>query len=704
MRNITAWVDSPRDIQLNGPGIERRFHVHERGKIVTSNEVIETVVADTYENGLHLQTQKDLYPGKDMDLVIGRIHAPVHIRFLVHTEWFDENYAVSDEVFGAVFSLQETTFRVWSPVALTMTLELDGQFYSMERMYRGIWERTISGDCHGMTYAYHVNISGTTARVVDPYAKALTANSRDGVVTDLPRTDPKGFRSGNRPSVNLLQDSIIYELHVRDATIHPDSGVKHKGKYLGLTERGTTTPNGFPTGLDYIKQLGVTHVQFLPVNDFGRVDDFAPDDQYNWGYDPLFFQAPEGSYATKPADPFNRITELKTLVQRFHENDLQVILDVVYNHVFVMEESPFEQLVPGYYFRYDEQGKPSNGTGVGNDIASERAMVRKFIVDTIRYWLKEYRVDGFRFDLMGIMDIETMRAIEKEAMEEPVPIMLLGEGWNLPTGLPFDEKATNHRAGEMPGIRFFNDMFRDTLKGSTFDLNEQGYANGKGKWIERMYQMTAGSSMPDEVLPPHTADVTQTVNYVECHDNHTLWDRLMISNPNVTDQNRQAIHQLATAITIFSQGVPFLHAGQEFFRSKNGDGNSYISPDEVNQLDWQQAECYQEEIAYMKEVISLKKSRPAFRQLSNPALRERMRVLQTKHPVFGYILMEYQEEIVVFYNPGDEEEEVHLPSMGQWRVLSSPYRKAVLTEPSMLGLKLTVKPYECLVLCKKRQS
>lgn len=704
MRNIIAWVDSPRDLQLNGPGIEHRVHVHDRGKIVTENEVIETVVAAKYENGIHMRTQKDLFPGKEMDLIIGRIHAPVHIRFLVHTEWFDEHYAVWDENFGAVFTAQETTFRVWSPLAVDMTLELDGQLYSMTATYRGVWECLISGDCHGMTYCYHADVNGKTLRVVDPYAKTLTANGEEGVVVDLARTDPKGFRSEGRPSVNHLQDSIIYELHVRDATIHQDSGVKHKGKYLGLSETGTTTPAGFPTGLDYIKNLGVTHVQLLPVNDFGRVDDLAPNEQYNWGYDPLFFQAPEGSYATDPTDPFKRIIELKIMIQAFHKNDLQVILDVVYNHVFVMEESPFEQLVPGYYFRYDEHGQPSNGSGVGNDIASERAMVRKFIVDTIRYWLKEYRVDGFRFDLMGIMDIDTMKAIEKEAKKENIPIMLLGEGWNLPTSLDFEEKATNHRAGEMPGIRFFNDMFRDTLKGSTFDLNEQGYANGKGKWIERMYQMTAGSAMMNEILPPHTADVTQTVNYVECHDNHTLWDRLKISNPEVTDETRRAIHQLTTAITLLSQGLPFLHAGQEFFRTKNGDGNSYISPDNVNRLDWEQAEHYQGEISYIKELIELRKTRPAFRQLSNPALRERMRVLQTSNPVFGYILLEYHEEIVVFYNPGNQHAEVLLPSMGQWKVLSSPDRKAVITEPSMLGLLLELNPYECLVLGKKRSS
>ncbi|ADH98766.1 type I pullulanase [Salisediminibacterium selenitireducens] len=702
MRNVMTWVDSPHDLQLNGAGIEQRVHVHQKAMLYSENEVIEATVMDTYENGVHLVTSKKIIPGKRMTLGVGRIKAPVSIRFLVHTEWFHENYSDTSEVFGAIYTAQETIFRVWSPVAVTMELLINGRAISMNRSWRGSWEVAVPGDCHGDEYLFRAEVNGVVHEVVDPYAKALTANSKAGVVVDLTRTDPKEFRSTDRPEVRNLQDSIIYELHVRDATIHPDSGVKAKGTYSGLTETGTTTEKGFKTGLDYLTDLGMTHVQLLPVNDFGRVDDLKPSKQYNWGYDPLFFQVPEGSFSTDPTNPFARITELKELVQAFHRKGIQVILDVVYNHVFVLDESSFHKLVPYYYFRYSANGEPSNGTGVGNDIASERPMVRAFILDTVRYWLKEFRIDGFRFDLMGIMDIDTVNAIRHEADKEPRPVMLLGEGWNLPTELDFDHKATNHRAGEMPGVRFFNDMFRDTIKGSTFDLNEQGYATGRGKWIERMYQLTSGSVLMDEPLPPHVAEITQTVNYVECHDNHTLWDRLLISNQEDSVETRQALHRLATAITIFSQGVPFLHAGQEFFRTKGGDGNSYISPDEVNRLDWNLAEEASENIRYIRDLIALRRSRPGFRQLSASAFRERTRVLQTEFPVFGYILFEYEEEIVIFFNPGDEQQEVHLPSVGQWQVLSSPYRSAVITEPSMLGLKLDMKPFECLVLGKKR--
>lgn len=702
MRNVMTWVDGPHDLQLNGIGVENRVHMHQKAILSSEDERIEATVMDTYENGVHLVTSKKIIPGKRMTLTAGRLKSPVSIRFLVHTEWFHENYSDTTEVFGAIYTAQETIFRVWSPVAVTMELLINGRALVMTRTWRGSWEVTVPGDCHGDEYLFRAEVNGVVEEVVDPYAKALTANSQAGVVVDLTRTDPKGFRSKERPEVNDLQDSIIYELHVRDATIHPDSGVTNKGTYSGLTEAGTTNRNGFKTGLDYFEELGMTHVQLLPVNDFGRVDDLNPSAQYNWGYDPLFFQAPEGSYSTEPTNPFARITELKELVQAFHRRGIQVILDVVYNHVFVLEESSFHKLVPYYYFRYGANGEPSNGTGVGNDIASERPMVRAFILDTVRYWLKEFTIDGFRFDLMGIMDIETVNAISREAAKEPRPVMLLGEGWNLPTALDFDQKATNHRAGEMPGIRFFNDMFRDTIKGSTFDLNEQGFATGRGKWFERMYQLTSGSVLMDEPIPPHVAEITQTVNYVECHDNHTLWDRLLISNQEDSVETKQALHRLATAITLLSQGVPFLHAGQEFFRTKGGDGNSYISPDEVNQLDWNRAEEEAENVRYIQELIALRKSKPGFRQLSGSAFRERSRMLQTEFPVFGYILFEYDEEIVVFFNPGGDAMEVHLPSAGQWQVLSSPYRSTIETEPSMLGLKLALKPFECLVLGKKR--
>ena len=322
-------------------------------------------------------------------------------------------------------------------------------------------------------YQYEVTVNGHTTRVNDPYSKALLVNSEKSVIVDLAKTNPDSFHKNTRPKQQHLQDAIIYELHVRDATIQEAGGFQNKGKFLGLTETNTATENGYSTGISYIKELGCTHVQILPINDFARVNELQSEKDYNWGYDPLYFQVPEGSYATAPENPISRIKECKEMIQSFHQVGLSVILDVVYNHVFVMEESAFEKIVPGYYFRYHNDGNLSNGTGVGNDFATERKMAQKFILDTIDFWLTEYRVDGFRFDLMGAMDIETMRKIRDRCAEESTPIMLLGEGWDLSTALPSEMKATSYNSNQLENIRFFNDYFRDSVKGNLFDTADK---------------------------------------------------------------------------------------------------------------------------------------------------------------------------------------------------------------------------------------
>ena len=703
MRQATGWIEEPKGIKLSGPGIHDRMHIHEKAVIISDTERIDLIVENIQGDDVYLRSDKDVYPGKELTLFAGSIEAPVYSGAIVRSEWFDQLYDDKGKTFGASYMKTKTVFRVWSPVATAMSLELGGRLYSMKRTVRGSWERSVRGDFHGVPYSYIATVQGVKRRVIDPYTKALTMNSRYGVVMDPAKTMPKVFNEEPAGGSVDLQDSSIYELHIRDATVHPDSGVYHKGKYLGLTEEGTTTSNGFPTGLDYIAQLGVSHVQLLPVNDFARVDDAKPEKGYNWGYDPLFFQAPEGSYATDPSDPEGRIRELKQLVSAFHKKGLGVILDVVYNHVFTIEQSSFQLLVPGYYFRYHRDGTLSNGTGVGNDIATERRMVRKFILDTVDYWLSEYRIDGFRFDLMGVMDVGTMQDIVKRTEQESKPVMLLGEGWEMPTALPSEDKATNHQSGRLQGIRFFNDIFRDTVKGNAFHLEDRGYVNGNGRYVERMLQLVSGSCLSEEqLIPPFVDDVSQTVNYVECHDNHTLWDRLLISNPEDSEDIRKMMHQLGSAITLLSQGIPFIHAGQEFFRTKDGDENSYISGDKVNRLDWKAMEENWENVEWMKSLLKLRNESEGFRKRSKAAIIERLYSLQTPDPVFGWMMFDYEEDTAVYLNPADHVYSIQIPSAGEWRLVLSNRRKELTVTPSMLGDHTEIYPYECLVVKKFR--
>ncbi|MBH0159715.1 type I pullulanase [Fictibacillus sp. 26RED30] len=545
---------------------------------------------------------------------------PLMIGSIVRTEKFDSLY-YDDSSLGANYTPESTTFKVWSPVAFAMILKYKTKHsntfveQNMSRSERGVWQATLDGNHHLTEYMFVVNVNHEWIETTDPYSRSITANGVHSVVIHLPETDPDGWnRSEKKINLRSKTDSTIYEVHVRDLTIHSDSGVLNKGKYLGLTEQGTKTSNGFHTGLEYIKSLGVTHVQLLPVADFGSVDETQPDSAYNWGYDPVHFFSPEGSYATNPYDPICRIKELKTLIQTLQHNGLSIILDVVYNHVYKREESSLEKLVPGYYFRYDDGGNPVNGTGVGNDTASERKMMRKFILDALTFWMSEYKVDGFRFDLMGIHDVETMNQAAEKLKSLNPGVFLLGEGWDLNTNLEPERKASLSSAKKMPSYSFFNDAFRDHVKGSIFPEGQSGFINGNND--ERIkhqmsHVMKGYAGQHDKFIKAE-----QSINYTECHDNHTLYDLLYIRHPFEDEVMRRKRQQLALAITIFAQGVPFIHAGQECFRTKKGEENSYNLLDTINAFDWNLAEFFHKEVDYFKHLIGIRKSQPIFRDNS----------------------------------------------------------------------------------------
>ena len=655
-------------------GEKRTLPIH--NQIELHNAIkYECVTNFSIEIGKHYVIYEE--KGAFTDLQIGAV---------IRTEEFDQLFYYDGQDLGVTYTKKETTFKLWAPTATKVKLKIinpktkQEQILPLQRREKGVWEATVCKDLEQYYYTYLVCVNLVWNEAVDPYAVAVTENGEKGVVVDLSKTR---FPKPSLPPLTSPTDAIIYEIHIRDFTIHPESGVVNKGKYLGLTELGTKGPNGTKTGISYLKELGITHVELLPFNDFAGIDEKNPSNDYNWGYNPLHYNAPEGSYASDPADPYKRIFELKHAVRTLQENGLRVIMDVVYNHVFIREESSFEKIVPGYYFRHDEHGMPSNGTGVGNDIASERKMVRKFIIDSIRFWIGEYHIDGFRFDLMGILDIDTMNEVRKVADEVDSSILILGEGWNLNTPLFSEKKACIQNAAKMPRIAHFNDRFRDCVKGSTFDLHDRGYALGNSGQRQNVMKAIAGSVGLRKEEKGVFQEPVQSINYVESHDNHTFWDKMTVCAAGEKEGIRRKRQRLATSIVLLSQGIPFLHSGQEFYRTKQGIENSYKSPDSINQLDWERKSGFAQDVRYIQGIIALRRYHGAFRFSTAEKIRKHMRFIEdTDESVIMYELCEVAEygpwrHIVVIHYNREEKEVIVLPDKHIWNVVCDEERSGV---------------------------
>ncbi len=608
----------------------------------------------------------DEYNG-ETDLQIGSV---------IRTEAFDEAFYY-DGILGATYNKINTIFRLWAPTATKVQLKLINaeiektEIYQMERKEQGVWQLTVAKDIENFLYSFVVCVNLEWREAVDPYAVSTSTNGKYGIIVDLNKT--KRIKP-TLPPFDYPTDAIIYETHIRDFTIHPDSGITRKGTYLGAGELNTVGTDGTLTGLSYVKDLGITHIEFLPIHDFYGIDEENPQQNYNWGYNPLYFNAPEGSYSTNPTDPYGKINELKAMIQAIHLAGLRVVLDVVYNHVYIREQSSFEKIVPGYYFRFDEYGMPSNGTGVGNDFASERLMVRKFIIDSVEFWLKEYKIDGFRFDLMGILDIHTMNEVREKVDSIDSTVLIIGEGWDLNTPIPINQKANIRNQRLLPKISHFNNWFRDTIKGSTFNLYDKGYALGNDYYVEAAKQVLAGSIGMEMKEKAMFCSPSQSVNYVESHDNHTLWDKLSMLSPPIPSEKMQRYHRLATVMVLLAQGIPFLHSGQEFFRTKKGVGNSYCSPDEINRLDWQRKIQFSENVEYIKGMIAIRKAHRALRFHSTAQIRKHMKFLLFGKPVIGFVLNNVREygrwnHIVIVFNPTEIQQTIELPK-GTWELIA----------------------------------
>lgn len=636
--------------------------------------------------------------------------ANTEIGKVIRSEEFDNLFYYGGNDLGNIYTPQHTKFRLWTPTASEAKLvtykkwsDKIGTEINMQQGEKGTWKAELKGNQKGLFYTYKVKIGDKWTEAVDPYVRAASVNGDKGAVVDLEETNPKKWKANKKPKFKNPEDAIIYELHVRDLSIQPESGIKQKGKYLGVTEKGTKGPESVKTGLDHMKDLGVTHVQFLPIFDYASVnEDNLNEPQYNWGYDPKNFNVPEGSYSTNPYEPTVRITELKQMIQTLHDNNLRVVMDVVYNHMYNAAESNFHKLVPGYYYRYNEDGTLANGTGVGNDTASERKMMRKFMVDSVTYWAKEYNLDGFRFDLMGIHDYETMNEIRKAVNQIDPSIILHGEGWDLNTPLAAELKANQKNAEKMKGIAHFNDNIRDGLKGSVFEEKENGFVNGKQNMEDRIKKgITAGIDY--DTNSSTYQDPEQVLTYVEAHDNHTLWDKLELTNPGESEEVRKQMHKLSSSILLTSQGIPFLHAGQEFMRTKYGDHNSYKSPDSINQMDWLRRAAFNNEVEYMKGLIDLRKKYPAFRMTSAEQIKKYVAFIDVPKNVVAYTIDgkgsgNKSEYFMVAHNANREAVDITLPSKGPWKVLVNGNQAGSKTLYVVHDNKIKVSALSSLVL------
>lgn len=620
------------------------------------------------------------------------------------------------------YAPEATQFTLWAPTADEVRLMLyeageGGHAYetvSMERAEEGTWKTKVEKDLKGKFYTFNVKIGGKwQGDTPGINAKAVGVNGKRAAIIDLRETDPEGWAEDKRPPLASPADIIIYEVHHRDFSVHPSSGIEHKGKFLAMTETGTKNPVGQATGIDHLKELGVTHVHILPSYDYASVDETRLDEnKYNWGYDPLNYNVPEGSYSTDPYRPEVRIREFKQMVQALHKAGIRVVLDVVYNHTFNTAESNFERTVPGYFYRQKPDGTLADGSACGNETASNRPMMRKYMIESVLYWINEYHIDGFRFDLMGIHDIETMNEIRKAASAVDPTIFIYGEGWAASAPqMPEDSLAMKANTYKMPGIAAFSDEMRDALRGP-FNNNEQGaFLAGLPGGEESIKFGIAGAVKHPQInndsvnysKAPWAGQPTQMISYVSCHDDMCLVDRLKASVPGITPEELVRLDKLAQTAVFTSQGVPFIYAGEEVLRDKKGVHNSYQSPDSINAIDWDRKTLNADAFAYYKGLIQLRRNHPAFRLGDAELVRKHLEFL----PVEGTNLVAYRlkdhaggdtwKDIIVVLNARREVASLSVPE-GKYTVVC---QNGLVNEKGLAtiyGPSLKVAPQSAMII------
>lgn len=619
-----------------------------------------------------------------------------------------------------------THFRMWSPQAdavRVMLYESDRNTSAIDtlkmvRAEQGTWTASVAEKLYGLFYTFQVKHNGKWLdETPGVWAKTAGANGLRAAIIDFSKTNPEGWENDKGPVVNNINDVIIYEMHHRDFSVHNTSGIVNKGKFLALTEKGTRSLCGDKTGIDHLKELGITHIHILPSYDYNSVDETQLlSNQYNWGYDPYNYNAPEGSYSTNPSDPTARVKEMKMMVKALHDAGIGVIMDVVYNHTANNDNSNFSLTAPGYYYRHREDGSYSDASGCGNETASERQQMRNYIINSVKYWASEYHIDGFRFDLMAIHDTETMNQVAKALKEINPSIFVYGEGWTAgDSPLPVERRALKENVAKMQGVAVFSDDIRDAIKGHYSNASDKGFATGKpGNEETVKIGIVASTAHPqidyskgNNSKFAYASAPTQIINYVSCHDDLTLTDKLHKSMTGASEDEMKRAARLAQTIVFTSQGTPFMFAGEEIFRDKKGVHNSYKSPDSINAIDWSLKQKNADQYEYYRQLIALRKDHPAFRMTTAEQV--------AKHIVFdrveGSNLISYSikdnangdnwKEIKLVFNGSDETREVKVKK-GEWTVIAEDGKLNAQGLGTSKGGKISVAPCSALILARTK--
>ena len=636
-------------------------------------------------------------------IVMGREYEVVHQKaratilqyaYIVKRPRFDEEFAYEGNDLGAVYTSKETTFTLWAPTASLVNLELrlndTNEIHEMERFDRGIYRIKIKKDCRLASYVYRVKVNGNWNETIDPYGKSSTINAGRSVVIDPLEIKSETY---NLKPLRSYTDAIIYETSVKDFTIQPHIGITHPGKFLGFVEENNTTKS-LNTGFTYLKSLGITHVQLLPVLDFGSVDEYNQNLFYNWGYDPVQFFSFEGSYASDVFDPMSRINDFVLMINKLHEAGIRVVLDVVFNHMFDLKTCSFNKIVPYYYFQVNEEGNYSNGSWCGNDFDSKRKMASKFIIDACIYLVKTFKIDGFRFDLMGILDTDTLNRVKNECTRLNHNMIIYGEGWDMPSYLDVNQRASLGNNDKMPLIGHFSDRFRDVVKGRTSveEVDIKGYCSGDISLIEVMKNVLS-ASVTNHAAPVYFTSPQHAINYVECHDNMTCWDKLRDCCKEDTRETRIKRHELCLAATLFAQGVPFIHSGQEFARTKHGKHNTYNNSDSINGIDYERRNRYREVVQYTRECIELRKKYECFSYATTQEISECVSFDEISHSALVYKMKDAVNDVIVIFNPSNQLYEYDLNDQYQCIFYNGKI------EP-ILNQRVKVQPLSVIVLIK----
>ncbi len=613
-----------------------------------------------------------------------------------------------------IYNPSKTQFCFWSNAAEQMEVliydEADSNQPSVISLAKGdndFWTGSIDGDQAGKFYTVRSFQNGEWApESPGIFAKAVSINGQRAAIIDMKATNPEGWAQDKRPAMTDPTDIVVYETHLRDFTISPVSGVAHKGKFLALTEEGTIIDHtnlqfrgNWSTGIDHLKELGITHLQILPMFDYGSIDETTlAKNNYNWGYDPVNYNAPEGGYSSDPADPACRIREAKQMVQALHKAGIRVIMDVVYNHTYDVMGCALGRVVPKYFYRLNEDGTFANGSGCGNETASDHEMMRQFMVESVCYWAREYHIDGFRFDLMGIHDQETMRAIRAALDEIDPTILTYGEGWAaMAPAYPYDSLAMKQWTYKMPRVGAFSDDIRNALIGSPFD-HERGFASGNAACKDAVMRGLIA-------CPEWSGEPMQHVSYITCHDNYCLRDRIEVSAKEDNWENQVRMNQLAQTAVLVSQGMTFIYGGEELFRTKRGIDNSYQSPDSINTIPWENKVFFNELYEYYRHMIAIRRAHKGFRLGSAEAVQEHVEFLPTenKHLICYHIKnlegIDSAKSLLVLLNGGAKAIDAEIPE-GIYTILAFDGEANEAGMGDYAGKHIFVEPYSATILAE----